>query len=298
MFDKCAPVTFLPTPRENLTALFFLISIFPPSRHIASHRMLSRENVPHKLDCMLPCCSTSSAPLWSPLPLTGRPLCPASVLTSLQFFRWWRFRAPWRLLLTAKCGETGARLSLLVQQQLTNFTGRRRSEPALRRLTSSDLSLLENGQEASIGCHQQRHLAPPPEHVLAGGPCKSTRRPTLKPEPKQGRSGIRWAAVSGEQVARAALVWGNRWSPGSHMWDPATTAHQLESPSAANQPKPDQRVTDGGHWWCRAERRARQEGFVERQSPVLVDLLCFNLFPGHRSVFLCNKETIYILAPK
>ena len=49
----------------------------------------------------------------------------------------------------------------------------------MRRLTSSDLSLLENGREASIGCHQQRHLVPP-EHVVLAGECKSTRRPTLK----------------------------------------------------------------------------------------------------------------------
>lgn len=48
----------------------------------------------------------------------------------------------------------------------------------MRRLTSSDLSLLENGQEASNGWQQQRHLVPP-EHVLAAE-CKSTRRPTLK----------------------------------------------------------------------------------------------------------------------
>ena len=101
MLDKCAPRHFPPHTGRNSNALFPLISILPPLRHIASHHMLPRENVPHKLDCMLPCCSTSSATLCSPLPLTDRPLCPASVLTSLQFFRWWRFCAPWRLLLTA-----------------------------------------------------------------------------------------------------------------------------------------------------------------------------------------------------
>ena len=76
-----------------------------------------------------------------------------------------------------------------MQQQLTNFTGRRRSEPALRRLTSSDLSLLENGQEASIGCHQQRHLVPPPEHVLAGGPVQKNPQANPETRAKAGQVG-------------------------------------------------------------------------------------------------------------
>ena len=142
--------------------------------------MLPRENVPHKLDCMLPGCSTSSVPLSSPLPLTGRPLCPASVLTSLQFFRWWRFRAPWRLLLTAKCGETGARLRLLVQQQLTNFTGRRRSGTGLACAASPPPISLCSRMAKKPALAATSSVTWQQSMCWRVGGCKSTRRPTLK----------------------------------------------------------------------------------------------------------------------
>ena len=89
MLDKCAPRHFPSDTRENSPPCFSLISIFSTRQIYCSspHVIAQRKYVPHKLDCILSGFSTSSTTIsLQPLPLTSRPLCPASDLTSLQFF--------------------------------------------------------------------------------------------------------------------------------------------------------------------------------------------------------------------
>ena len=131
MLDKCAPRHFPPHTRRKFNSSLFphfhfsTLKIYCSPPHAAQ-----REDLPHKLDCMLPGCLTSSAPLCSPLlPLTAVHLAVqllsfdlTPVFPVVEILR--ALAPPAHCL----CGETGARLSLLV---LTNFTGRRRSGTGL-----------------------------------------------------------------------------------------------------------------------------------------------------------------------
>ena len=213
----------------------------------------TKKHAPHKLDCMLPGSSTSAAPPCWPLPLTGRPLCPASVLTSLQCVCWWIFCAPWRLLLTALCGETGARLSLPV---LTNFTGRRRSGTGLALPTL--LRSLFAREWPRIQQWLPPSASPGATRACVGGWVQ--KYPQANPErgkAEQVGNGEQWSVWSRWQGRPwCGVTAGNHRSPGRTCEIPHSPAVLTSSnPPASNEP--DQGMTDGGHWWSRVER-ARQ----------------------------------------
>ena len=64
----------------------------------------------------------------------------------------------------------------------------------------------------------------------------------------------------------------NHWSPGRTCEIPHSVLTSSNPPPAGNQPKPDQGMTDGGHW-CRQNQQDRRSSI--KSKALSCRLLCF-----------------------